>query len=273
MQEASVNILTTYSIFSLLKILFLLSVYLKPGFQTTTKICCFPSYKSEYSHRAHSNHGGVAIYINSATKYKRRHDLELNVTDCESVWVQLNHNFINLDNKNFIFGCIYRSPSSSVNNFCEALHKVFHTLALEDTNVVIMEDFNINLLDLSSPSSLNYCSASQSFGYECLISLPTRCINGVSTLIDHALSNLSPPPDAGVLTVDITDHYSIFLRFTSNTIPTSKSFIRDVFDKESFIDAVERTDWPSVIPLDDPQVAFSVFFYFVVSHSMPYTEP
>lgn len=68
---------------------------------------CFPSYKSEYSNRAHSNHGGVAVYINSATKYKRRHGLELNVTDCESVWVQLNHNFLNLDNKNFIFGWVY----------------------------------------------------------------------------------------------------------------------------------------------------------------------
>lgn len=135
-----------------------------------------------------------------------------------------------------------------------------------------MGDFNINLLDLSSTSSLNYSSAFQSFGYECLISLPTRCISSVSTLIDNALSNLSPAPDTSVLNVDITDHYPIFLRFTRNTLPTSKSFIRDVFDRESFIEAVERTDWPSVIPLDDPQIAFSEFSCILLSHIQCHTQ-
>lgn len=231
-----------------------------------------PSYKSEYSHRANNNHGGVAVYIKSNVHYNRRYDIELDVIDCESVWVQLNYDFLKLDNKSFIFGCIYRSPSSSVKNFCEALQNVMHTLALNHANVVIMGDFNINLLDLSSPSSLNYSGVYQSFGYECLISIPTRCINNGSTLIDHALSNLSVAPDAGVLKVDISDHYPIFVRFNCHATPTSIFFIRQLLDRESFIHDVMSTDWSSLICLDDPQMAYTEFSSILLSYIQRHTQ-
>lgn len=44
----------------------------------------FPNYSSEYAHRPSSNHGGAAIYVLSNLAFKRRHDLALNLPNCEA---------------------------------------------------------------------------------------------------------------------------------------------------------------------------------------------
>lgn len=208
---------------------------------------CFPSYTPYYCHRLSSNHGGAAIYVQSNISCKRRFDLELKVVHCESVWLELEHNFLNHDNKKFILGCIYRSPSSPVSEFCTNLQRSLNAVSLENKNAIIMGDININLLDDLSPNTINYLGT---------INLPTRpTSNSKGSLIDHALSNLITPPDAGVLEIDITNHYLILLRFSHVEKPSSPSFTRHIFHKEKFIDAVANTDWPEVYLISDAQEA------------------
>lgn len=172
---------------------------------------CFPSYNPYYCHRLSGNYGGAAVYVLSNASCTRRFDLELNTLHCESVWLEFEHTFLNIDNKRFILGCIYRSPSSSVPEFCTSLQRTLSMIFLEIKNVILMGDININLVENLSSNSINYLAALNSFGYECLISLPTRpTSNGNGSLIDHAFSNLLTAPDAGVLDSNITDHYPIF---------------------------------------------------------------
>lgn len=78
---------------------------------------CFPNSNSEYCNKITSSHGGVAIFISPDLSYKRRHDLHLPVTNCESVWIEITNCSPSCDQRDFIFGCIYRSPSSSVEDF------------------------------------------------------------------------------------------------------------------------------------------------------------
>lgn len=107
----------------------------------------FPSYCPEYCHRTSSSYGGSAIFVLSSVKYKRRDDLNLNVVDCESVWVELDRGSFSVTDKHTIIGSIYRSTSSSVSNFCSELERILHSISLENKNVIIMGDININLLD------------------------------------------------------------------------------------------------------------------------------
>lgn len=223
-----------------------------------------PLYR--HSHRPSSNHGGAAIYISPEIPYKRRHDLTLNIQNCESVWLEFDHNFLNIDNRNFIFGCVYRSPSSSGSDFCVSFETLMTKLSTENKNVIIMGDINLNLLD-SSVNSVSYSSCFYSFGYECLTSVPTRSVpGGSSTLIDHALSNLLYPPEVGVLETDITDHFPVFLRTTSAHYSYSNCYTKLVFDKKSFLESVSNADWSFVLDTNDPQLAYSQFLTKLLSH-------
>lgn len=232
----------------------------------------FPNYSSEYAHRPSSNHGGAAIYVLSNLAFKRRHDLALNLPNCEAVWVEFDHLLLNIDNKNFILGCIYRSPSTSITDFCNALDNVLESISSENKNVVIVGDMNINLLDTASANFTTYSSCYHSYGFECLITQATRLSrDGGCSLIDHALSNLLVAPEAGILTSDITDHYPIILKTISTPICRSACFHKLVLDKEALIENITKSDWLAVRETNDPQEAFSRFFslllHYFHSHS------
>lgn len=192
---------------------------------------------------------------------------------CESVWLEFEHSFLNRDNKKFILGCIYRSPSSPVSQFCANLQHSLNAISLENKNAIIMGDININLLDDLSPNTINYLSTLNSYGYECLINIPTRpnC-NSSGSLIDHALSNLLNPPVAVVLEIDITDHYPIVMCFNHDVKPHSTSFTRCILNKEKFVDAVGNIDWSEVYLMNNAQEAFTLFSYLLLTHVQSCTD-
>lgn len=78
----------------------------------------FDGYTSEYCHRGDSGHGGAAICIASSLSYRRRSDLSLDLHKCESVWIELPDAFLPKGTKQLVIGCIYRSPSSCLTDFC-----------------------------------------------------------------------------------------------------------------------------------------------------------
>lgn len=220
----------------------------------------FPSYSCEYFHRASSGHGGSAIFILSGISYKRRSDLQVNITDCESVWVEIDGSTFGSNDKNILFGSIYRSPSSSVSDFCSALTSLLQTVAQEQKNVIIMGDININLLDDSQSFFQDYTNCYQGFGFESLINLPTRCNNlGHGTLIDHALSNLLSPPEAIIIRTNITDHYPVVLRFPPPMKTHRKQFTKSVFNKVQFLELISHCDWTSITSSTDAQTSYSDF--------------
>lgn len=126
-----------------------------------------------------------------------------------------------------------------------------------------MGNMNVNLIDRRSVDYTTHSSCYHSFGYECLITEPTRCSHdGGNSLIDHALSNLLVPPEVGILTSDITDHYPIFLKI--NYIPFSSTvfYYKLVLDKEKFFKAITKVDRFTVKETNDKlSRAFGLHFY------------
>lgn len=230
----------------------------------------FTSYKSEYCHRASDNYGGSAIFISSGINYIRRLDLHITIPYCESVWIEIEQPQVTHNQKNLILACIYRSPSSSFIQFLSALETVLNTLSMENKNVLLVGDININLLDSHSRTTSAYNDCLLGYGLTCLIDSYTRSNpRGSNTLLDHAFCNFNPRV-SGVVDVDITDHYPIFITFDSPITQINTIFTALRFDKDNFISAISNCDWSKVSSQADPQSAvdtFSSLFSEAVSSS------
>lgn len=220
----------------------------------------FSSYQAEYCHRPSDSYGGVAIFLDSTVVYTRRRDLSFNIRNCEAVWLEIEDPLLTHNRKSFVLGSVYRSPSSSVPEFLHALDTILNKLSFENKNVLIVGDININLLDTSAKVYTDYTDCFSGYGLESVINTYTRCSpRGSKTLLDHALSNLTPPPVSGVLCTDITDHYPIFVSLERSASPPDKSFFTSVFSKHKFTDTILSTDWSGVNTATDPVTALDKF--------------
>lgn len=219
-----------------------------------------PGYSSEYCHRSEDPYGGSGLYIHKNIAYKRRLDLSLNVHKCESVWVELD-TVPTCDNSyKTVCGTIYRSPSSQLSAFFSAFSLVLDRLSLENKNVIILGDININILDASNSVCSEYMSCFSSYGFQSLISVPTRCSNrGSESLLDHILSNFVTSPTVGVIETLITDHFPVFLCFDTRPITINKPNFRTFFDREKYFDLISNTDWSPIFNCSDPEVALDQF--------------
>ena len=109
-----------------------------------------PGYNFEFTATECSS-GGTAIYINKGLNYKLRKDLEIYKSkQLESTFIQ-----VNLKNEKILTGCIYRRPSMELPEFnSNYLTNLLDTLSKENKTVVLLEDFNIDLLKYHQNSNI-----------------------------------------------------------------------------------------------------------------------
>ena len=91
-----------------------------------------------------SSAGGALLYISNKLSYKIRNDLKIyQKKQLESIFIEI----INKKTKNIIIGCIYRHPCMQINDFNQNfLTPLLEKIFFENKNVILMGDFNINLL-------------------------------------------------------------------------------------------------------------------------------
>lgn len=160
-------------------------------------------------------HGGSAIFISPEINYTRRLDLSIDIPYCESVWAEIEQPYFTYNRKKQILASIYHSHSSSLAEFLSALETVLNSSSLENKSILLVGDININFLDSNTSSIAAYTDCLSGYGFTCLIHSHTRCgIRRAHTLLDHASSNFNPQA-SGVVNVDITNHYLIFVTFDS----------------------------------------------------------
>ena len=101
-----------------------------------------------------SEKGGVIIYVKQNIDVKRRFDLEKKMyksRELESVFLEI----VNKGKKNEIFGCVYRHPSMSIddfnkNIFCEFIAK----LSSQNKIAYLCGDFNVDLLKIDTDENI-----------------------------------------------------------------------------------------------------------------------
>lgn len=116
------------------------------------------------SHRNKSS--GVALCIKNSLKanlHNIRSDINL-FKHMDAVFVE----FSSRDARNglFIIGAIYRAPSVKIENFIGPWSSLLEYLMVTNSNVILMGDFNINLLDVKNKYVIMFFDSIHSHGFK-----------------------------------------------------------------------------------------------------------
>lgn len=154
--------------------------------------------------RSGKNGGGLLCYIKSCVSYEKLSEID-DQSLCESVTIKMKSEV----SKPFLVSFIYRPPDSKIEwneNFVRHVERCYEYCE----EVIILGDFNVNLLDISvkqrwTQTVLDAVNLTQ------LISTATRISMTSATLIDHVYS--SHPTKLtkyGVIDCSFSDHHLIY---------------------------------------------------------------
>ncbi|XP_057292033.1 uncharacterized protein LOC130614615 [Hydractinia symbiolongicarpus] len=148
------------------------------------------------------------------------------------------------------------------------LSPLLETVSKEKKMLILLGDFNINLLNCNLDKSVeNFLDITSSFSLLPHITLPTRITNSSSTLIDNIFSN-TPNFDnmSGNICTAISDHMPQFLIFQKKAVicpPENDAMVRDwkKLDHENFILKIIDTNWEQALEIesDDVNISFDKF--------------
>ena len=169
-----------------------------------------PGYSIEHM-PTKPNKGGALLYISKDLNYKRRNNLKLyKDKNLESVFIEVLSKF----DKNTIIGCIYKHPNLAIQEFMDTfLQPLLDNLSYENKNVILMGDFNIDLLHYESHNQTREFLDKIYFGsLTPHITIPTRITSRSRTLIDNIFTNtVDELSISSNLMCPLSDHLAQFL--------------------------------------------------------------
>ena len=216
--------------------------------------------------------GGVACYVKNELCFNRETIISQEI---EHIIVSI---FIPKC-KPIKIGIFYRPPGQ--NNFLDILMNELSSLNTNKSEVYLLGDFNINLLqrnqyvlkenlsskykDLITPLIRQYKEFCQFYSLKQFIREPTRITCDSSSLIDHILSNAVEKVSAsGLIDIGISDHQLIFC--TRKILRTKNNFHQKIlgrsfknYEPQKFVDALERIIFPNYDIFSDIDVAYTDF--------------
>ena len=146
-----------------------------------------PNYNKEHT-PAESDKGGALLYISKEINYKTRDDLKIYKKKLlESKFIEV----LSDSNKNAIVGCIYKHPGLTIQEFnFDFLYPLIDKLATENKNIVLLGDFNVDLLHYESNNpTREFLDLMFSASLTPQITVPIRLIVRSKTLIDNIFTN------------------------------------------------------------------------------------
>ena len=111
---------------------------------------------------------GGTIFINSKHNFIQRPDLVINVTDCDSV-------FVEIPDRKIIIGLVYKPEYVVYEHFITQLEKTLSAITKERKTGFILGDFNIDLLKYHDNNQVNtFVNRMYSYPFFSCIDRPTR---------------------------------------------------------------------------------------------------
>ena len=154
----------------------------------------------------HNRGGGILVYVSNRFRSRRRCDIE--DESIEAVWIELR-----IKRRVILLGNVYRPPGSDA-TFMTNLEVMVEKAVSECKLVVLMGDFNVNLLKTSSLVE-HLLSITGSNALTQLISKPTRITDQSESLIDALFtSDTSIFHSTGTFSVTGSDHMMIYGEMT-----------------------------------------------------------
>ena len=206
--------------------------------------------------------GGVGAYIRSSLKYNL---LNHAVMFAESLWIEIN------SKHKIIVGIIYRKPNTDLDQFQISLLSVLDNLSVDKSNVILVGDFNVNLLQTCiDGKAVELLTSLESTGLHQIITTPNRVTRDSSSLIDHIYTNISKyKMHSGIIETDVSDHFPVFVAFEHfsciNKNGPNKKTIRSYrnYDAASFCEDLGKVDWKKVYRCTDVDIAYLTFYHFL----------
>ena len=185
---------------------------------------------------SNSRAGGTGVFIKSDINFTVRTDLNLKISNCEDLWVEITL----ATNNKLIIGSIYRHPSHNFTEFQDRFMCQLEYLSSHNKKYIISGDTNINYFD-NSRAVDDYKNEILRHGAIQLVTKSTRfSSNSNSSLLDHVYSNfLENQIITKCITYDISDHLpvlTILQKINKNKKQMQKCLIRDMskFNPEEF---------------------------------------
>ena len=210
-----------------------------------------------------SRKGGTRLYISKKFSYQPRVDLNIfHKGEIESIFIEI----VNEKQPNIIVGCLYRHPSMDIDKFNILYSQTLEKISTEGKEVILMGDFNINLLNTEShQESEDFLQNNLTHCLKPFITRPTRITAHSKTLIDNIFSNKfdNNKSISGNLICSISDHLpQIYISATRSPKKEngSKSF-QDFskFKREDFLMDFLAIDWENCFHNADPEKKVEIF--------------
>ena len=149
-----------------------------------TILVSLPDYKLRY-HNSKTDAGGVAMYIKDSINFEVKSELQLNVDDDESYFIEIEKSRNLGIRKTTLIGCVYRHPRWATSIFLEEFYKKLSAYTgKKNSSVMVVGDFNIDALEKNSRSQ-NYINTLSSIGCENLVQVPTCFSQTSQSCLDH----------------------------------------------------------------------------------------
>ena len=174
-----------------------------------------------------------------------------------------------------IVGCIYKHPNVSVCEFTnDFLEPLLEKLSFKQKEVILMGDFNINLLNCNIDKSIHQImwTLYAPMLFFPTINSPMRITANSKTLIDKIFYNDVTKIIISGNTTSISDHLTQFL-LISNQNPSSKNQMLKTNDKRSFRNInsmafeedLKKINWNEALTLseENPNMSFKTFLDIV----------
>ena len=170
-----------------------------------------------------------------------------------------------------VAGCIYKHPKQTIPDFLDnrllsLLEKpLLEKLSHENKQILIMGDFNINLLNYNNKNTANFLDTMFFYSYLPFINTPTRVTGHSKTLIDNIFYN-KPMLNitAGNISSIISDHLiQFFIEPSATNAKLEQTFKLQKcyknFDKIKFKNDLLKISWKEHCSNPDSNVAQNDF--------------
>ena len=197
-------------------------------------------YKTRPSNQ--SNRGGVGLYINKRMKFKQRDDLSIFIPHIfESIFIEVK----SINGDSYVIGNIYRPnspPHADMDIFNEHLSEIIEKVNQERKKIIIMGDFNIDLLNYLTHAKTNdFVEGILSQGLFPLITKPTRVTEDSATIIDHIHTNIIDKENiSGIIITDVSDHFGTFTIFNKKCTEKNNENVPTRIFSQNNINAFNR---------------------------------
>ena len=123
-------------------------------------------------HNGSSSHtGGISIYIKELFKFKIRHELSLNISNCRDLWIEIE---TKQTNKSFVRAVVYRHPNKNIQSFQNKLCNTQLSLKNKKNLYIVCGNMNVNFSDTKSKIIREYTNSLNSVGCLSLIDILAR---------------------------------------------------------------------------------------------------